>query len=67
MMKNLKFNVILLVCLLSAFKVLAQESNSIKDYKKFYLKRFFFQTNTFCVHLNPIFFNGKNEIPKWSI
>jgi len=38
MMKNLKFNVILLVCLLSAFKVVSQETKSNKDYKKFYLK-----------------------------
>jgi opacity protein-like surface antigen len=38
MIKDLKFTGFLLVCLLSAFKVWAQESNSTKDYQKFYLK-----------------------------
>jgi outer membrane protein W len=38
MMKNIKFNLILVLCILTAFKVLAQESKSNTVYKKFYVK-----------------------------
>ncbi len=41
--------------------------NSFTHFTKLFIKRLFFQTNMFCVHLNPIFFKCKNEIPNWSI